>query len=105
MVGVVVMRTFELFADSMRGLVEQKESAADENHVAPRDAVIADEENRLRQIHHPANGREQRHSRDQRQRQADSARLYSLPRGQTVGEDRDEDEVVDAEDNLEHDEQ
>jgi hypothetical protein len=72
---------------------------------SPRDAVTAQCENRTRQIHHPVDGREQGNPRRERQRQADSARLGAIPSGQAVGKNRDEDEVVDAEDNLEHDQQ
>ena len=51
----------------------------------------------------PRNGGEQQQAHDQGQRQADKPGAVALLRWQLVGKDRDENEIVDAKHDLEHD--
>src|SRR3546814_5864443 len=51
----------------------------------------------------PRDHRQQRQPHDQREADADAAHLAALPFGKLVRQDRDEDEVIDAEHHLHHD--
>ena len=86
-----------------------RNSAAEEQHDAlarDRERLAVDEmkrerRERLRQTRDPRQREEQQQPRDERHRQAELARLLLLLARKPAGENRDEDEVVDAEDDLE----
>ena len=59
-------------------------------------------EERLRQADDPGDRQQQQDPHPHRQPQADVPGLIALVRGEALDEDRDEDDVVDAEDDLEH---
>ena len=59
--------------------------------------------NRLRQFYDDGNRSEQGKAHDQRQSDPDTTRLRLLVSGELVGKDRDENEVIDPEDHLHHD--
>ena len=60
-------------------------------------------EDRLGQGDDDGDGAEQSETQDQSEADADPAGFRTLVLGQLVGEDRDEDQVVDAEDDFHHD--
>ncbi len=61
-------------------------------------------EQRVRQLHDPGDGAEKAKAHDQREPDADAPCLLSLVHGQLVGEDGNEDQIVDAEHHF-HDDQ
>jgi hypothetical protein len=62
--------------------------------------VITQAKQRRRQADHPRQREQQPDARKDRQRQPGRARSALLAVGQPPGEDRDEDDVVDPEDNF-----
>src|SRR3546814_16655517 len=66
-----------------------------------RRALQSEIDDDRRQPDEPGNHRKQREAHDQRQRDADAPGSLPLGFGQFVGDNRDEDEVVDAEDRSE----
>ncbi len=95
---------FEAIVDLHRRLHQQEKPAGDENEVAPGHAVAPHGEHRLRERHDPADAREQRQAHDQGEHQTDPPGALALARWQPAGENRDEDQVVDAEHDLERNE-
>src|SRR5437879_5386674 len=91
----------ELVVDLPRRLADQEEAAADQDEVASTQAVAQHGEQRPRESHHPRDREEQPDADAQREREPEPPRRILLPRGQPPGEDRDEDDVVDAEDDFE----
>jgi hypothetical protein len=79
---------------------EKEEPAGEEDDVAPGE-VAAEMEHRVDQLHQPVDAGEERQPRHQREREAELPRAVAPVFGQPVGRDRDEDEVVDPEDDLE----
>jgi hypothetical protein len=73
-----------------------------QNQVPAGDLVVQCGKERRRQPHHPRDGQQQAKPGDHRQRQAQAAGPLTLLFAELTGEDRDEDDVVDAEDDLEH---
>ena len=88
--------------DLGRGLPQQEEATTDEDHVAPRELVPGNGEERFGQADDPGDRQQQQDPHPHRQTQADVPRLIALGRRQALHEDRDEDDVVDAEHDLEH---
>lgn len=111
----------DLVADLPRGLADEEEAPGEEDEVLARDAEadgcvsgglellgrgvgLGDErdlEERGREAHEPGDGEEEGDAGDHREEQADAAGGFTLRFGKGVGEDGDEDDVVDAEDDLE----
>ena len=92
----------ERLVDLGRGLPEQEQTAADEDHVPPRERVTGDGEGGLRQADDPGDRQQQGDAHAHGQEQADLASPVALTGRQPGDQDRDEDDVVDAEDDLEH---
>src|SRR6185503_7157465 len=92
----------DLVVDLPRRLGDQEQSAEQEDQVAAGDltAERAAKE-RAREPHHPRDREQQEQARDEGQPQAHLARQRLLGGGQPAADDRDEDEVVDAQDDLE----
>jgi hypothetical protein len=84
-------------------LEQQEQPAQQQDQVASRQVHAAEREQRLGQRDDPRNHGQQADPHQQCQRQAEQARAVALLRGQLFGKDGDEDQVVDAEDDLEHD--
>ena len=84
-------------------LDQQEHAAGDQDQVAPGDLEAPEREHRRGERHHPGDARQQREPHDQRERQADDARAVALLRRQLVGQDGDEDQVVDPQHDLEGD--
>ena len=101
--GALLVRVghLELLVDLRGGLGHQEEAAAHEHQVAAGDVAPEDREERRGEPHDPADGEEERQPRAEREEEAELARLVLLRGRQPAGEDGQEDDVVDAEDDLE----
>jgi hypothetical protein len=84
----------------LRALVEQEQPAADQDQVAPREVLPGDGKHRRGQPHDPRDGGEQGEPHRECQAKPDVARSRLLRRRQPPGENRKEDQVVDAEHDL-----
>ena len=91
----------QLVVDLPRALGHQEEAARDQDEVAPRDLVPHQDEERRGEPHDPGEAQQQQDAREHRQREPDGAGLRLLVLRQLPREDGDEDDVVDAEDELE----
>jgi hypothetical protein len=93
-----------LRVDLARRLEEQEEAAAQEDQVAPRELERPEGRDRLREPDDPREQREEHEAGEERKREAHLARGGAAFLGQAVREDRDEEQVVDPEHDLEADE-
>jgi hypothetical protein len=93
----------DVVVDLLGGLPDQEQAAGDQDQVAPGEAVAERGEDRLGEPHDDRDGPQQRQAHDQGGADAEAAGPGPLVLGQLVGEDRDEDQVVDAEHDLHHD--
>ena len=98
--GVLVL-ALEPFVDLARALVEQKQPAGDQDDVAPGEPALEQLEYRRRQPDDPGDRREQREAGQHRQRQPEPPRQIPPVLRQPADQDRDKDEIVDAEHDLE----
>ena len=92
---------FDLAVNLVRRLGDQECTAADQDDVAPRKPDAIDGEHRLRQSDQPHQQAEQQDTKHQRKRQSDLPRAFRLPRRNARHDHREEDDVVDAEHDLE----
>jgi hypothetical protein len=90
----------ELVVDLVGRLGDQEQAATEQDQVAPREASTENREQRLGEPHHPGQREEEPEPHDERERDAEAAGLRLVLGGQLGGEDRDEDDVVDAEHDL-----
>ncbi|MNT24953.1 hypothetical protein D3C72_1604540 [compost metagenome] len=96
--------------DFLGGFPHQEQTAGDQDQVAPAEggiealAMDAQVEDGRRQADDPADGGQQTQAHDQGQTNADAAGALAMLGRQLVRQDRDEDQVVDAEHDL-HDHQ
>ncbi len=86
----------------LRGLPDEEEAAGDQDQVAPRESVAEQFEHGLGELHDNGNGGEQRQSQDQGRADADAPCPRLLLLWQLVRQDGDEDQIVDAENDLQH---
>ncbi len=86
---------------SRRCSCQQEQAAEEQDQIAARDIVPDNGEPRRRQPDDPGEREQQHDARDHRAQQAEAACARLLRDGQLPGEDGDEDDVVDAEDDLE----
>ena len=84
-----------------RALDQQEQAAADQHQVAPGQLEAENRQDRLGQADDPGQAEQERDAAEQRQRQADLACQPLLVLGQAPRDDRQEDQVVDAEHDLE----
>lgn len=101
--GVLGDMAFEAFVQLHGGLEQQEHATEQHDQVAAGEALAEYLEQRLGEGHHPRDARQQAQAHQQRQRQAEDPGAVAQVRRQLVGEDRDEHQVVDAEDDLQHD--
>ena len=99
--GGCVVLALEAGVDLVHALPEQEQAAADEDEVAARDLLPEHAEQRLGQPHDPGQRQQQQDARAHRERQAEPARKVAPFGRQPADQDRDEDDVVDAEHDLE----
>src|SRR6185503_20979274 len=79
----------------------QEQPADRQDQIASGELVAEDREEGGGQAAQPGQGKQQQDARAHRQQQAGAPRRQLLRRGQLSRQDRDEDDVVDAEDDLE----
>ena len=97
---VLSVAGFHLAVNFVGRLGDQEQSAADQDDVAPGKADALYREDVLRQPDQPHQQAEQQNSKHQRQRQADLPRALRLPFGYPRDDDRQEDDVVDTENDF-----
>src|SRR5687767_9154001 len=82
-------------------LREQEQPAADQNQVAPGNPLLENREQIRGQSHDPRDRQQQRNAREHRQRQPDRATTRLLILRQPPDKNRNENDVVDPENDLE----
>ena len=97
---VLLLVTLQHVVGLHRAFHDQEGAAADQDHIAPGDVEVENRENRLGQPDDPGQREQQHEAPDQGQCQADPAGRLLLVFRQTSRNDRQEDQVIDAEDNL-----
>ncbi|MNV09923.1 hypothetical protein D3C71_1004320 [compost metagenome] len=99
----VMLAAFQPLVQFHRALEQQEQSAAQQDQITPGEAVLEQGDQRFGQFHDPGQRGQQHQPHQQRQCQPDHPRAVALVRRQLVGQDRDEHQVVDAENDLQHD--
>src|SRR5690606_9399813 len=94
--------TFEFLVDLEGGLPQQEQTTEDQDDVTSREFVANHLEQGLREADHPADGEQEQDPHHHRQTETHRPCSRSLRLGQLVGEYGDEDDVVDAEDDLQN---
>jgi hypothetical protein len=97
-----MLAAFQPFVQFHGALEQQEQATAQQDQVTP-EKLWSNTKQRLGQLHDPGQRRQQHQPHQQCQRQADHPRAVALVRRQLVGKDRDEHQVVDAENDLQHD--
>ena len=90
-----------LGVDLMRGLGNQEQSAGDQDDVVPRERLTPQNGNRVCQPHHPGERKQQSNSKHQCQRQPELPDSRGAVRLEARHQHGDEDDVIDAENDLE----
>ena len=85
--------------DLVHAFPEQEQPTADQNQISPRERLTQGEQRR-RQSHDPGDRQQQQDPGPHRQPQAESACGVALRLGQATDQDRDEDDVVDAQNDF-----
>src|SRR5207245_11768680 len=93
---------FELVVNLTGALPQEEQAPQEENHVPSGERVPEHAEERAREAHDGGQGEQQENARPHGQGEADGAGPSLGVGRQLSGQDRDEDDVVDAEDDLEH---
>jgi hypothetical protein len=101
--ALVIVGRLQALMQFERGLEQQERATDQQDQVAPGKAEAVPFDQGLGERDQPGHGRQQAKAHHQGQAQAKQAGMVALARGQLVGEDRDEDEVVDTEHDLQHD--
>jgi len=99
----VLRNAFEPLVQLGRGLEQQEQAAAEQDQVAAGEILAPQGEQRRGQRHQPRDDGQQPQPHEEREAQADEPCLVALARRQLLREDRDEDEVVDAQHDLQDD--
>ncbi len=97
----MTLLAFQPVVDLVSALGDEEESAEDEHEIAPRDLLAKDGEERRRELHDPAEREQQQDPHQHRQHQTDLAGPLLLGLGELSRQDGEEDDVVDAQDDLE----
>jgi len=98
----MVRLAFEAFVDFARAFRDQEETACDENQVAAGERVPEQMEERSGQANDLGERGEQRDAREHGASQADATGAPLLLPREFARQDGNENDVVDAEDDLEH---
>ena len=96
----MLLAGLDLDKNFMRGFVQQKQTAEQQDQVAPADALPQQAEQISRQAHDPAQREQQQQTRDHGKAQPQPARLVAQMRRQSPHQNRDEDDVVNAQHNF-----
>jgi hypothetical protein len=89
--------------DLLRGLPHEEETARDQDDVSPREAMAEQFEHRIRQLDDDRDGRQKGEPHDQRGADAQPPRVLLVFLGKLVGQDGNEDQVVDPQHHLQND--
>ena len=100
--GMLVLQ-LDHVVDFLHRFPEQEQPAGDENDIAPGERNTG--EDRIGEVHQPISSGDESETRGQRDEQAEPAGLVTLVLGQARDDDGDDEHVVDAEDQLQTDEQ
>lgn len=102
--GIFGHAAFQAFVQFHGPLEQQKDAAAHEDEVPPGKSLAEDRDQGLGQTDDPGDGGKQHQAHGEREAEAgEEGPAALLLRGQARGEDGDENEVVDAQHDLEHD--
>jgi len=85
------------------GLEQQEHTTEQHDQVTPGEGLAEHLDQWVGEGHQPGHAGQQAQAHDQRQAQADHPRAVALMRRQLVGENRDEHQVVDAQDDFQDD--
>ena len=99
---ILVIVGIDRVVDFLGRLPDQEQAAGDQDQVAPGEAMAEGGEHRRRQLDDDRDGGKQHQPHDQRRRDAQLPGAGPLRLRQFVGQDRDEDQIVDAEHDLQH---
>ncbi|MNL12084.1 hypothetical protein D3C87_1329450 [compost metagenome] len=83
-------------------LPQQEQATGNQDHVFPGKRVAENLDHRIGQLDDERDGAQQTQAQDQRHADTDAPCPLSIVQGQLVGQDRDEDQVIDAEHDLHH---
>ena len=97
---LVRLSRLDFAVDFVGGLADQEQSAADQNDVAPGEFQVFHRQHRLRQPDQPDQEAKQKDAEHQGQQQPDLPRAFCLRLRNPRHDDRQEDDVVDAEHDL-----
>jgi hypothetical protein len=100
--GRVSVLGFEFLVHFLHALPDQEETAQQQHQVAPGNLLVHDRhrEQRCRQSHDPRQAHQEQDARHERECESQLARLGLLLRRQLVRQDRDENHVINPENNL-----
>ena len=101
---LLVVDRVDRVVDLLGRLPDEEQAAGDQDDVPPGEGLAEEREDRRGQLDDEGDRAEQHQAHDQRRADAEPAGALALMLGQLVGEDRDEDQVVDAEHDLQRDE-
>ena len=101
-VGGRLGMSFDLVVQLLRAFPKEEKAPKNENDVFAREIVGVDLEEGFLQLHHPGDAEKQDDAGHHREGEPEEARPRALFRRKLVDEDRDEDDVVDPEDDLHH---
>ena len=94
----------DIMMDFARGLEHEKESARDQNKIAPGKRLAENREQRLDEMNDIGGAGDQQNAKNERQADADAPRLRRLLPRQSRRKNCDEDKIVDAKHDLHRDE-
>ena len=97
-----MLGSFQLVVDLVRRFRDQKESAEQKNEPSAAESEARHRKERRCEPNNPGDGEQEQDARDKRAHQSQSSRLGLLVLREFGRENRNEDDVVDAEHDLEH---
>ncbi len=97
----LVLLAFERAVNFVHALPEQKEPAAQQDEVAAGERLAGELEQRIGERHHPSDRQEQADPRPRGERKTDRAGATAFALAQACDQNRNEDDVVDTEHDLE----
>src|SRR5690606_31516397 len=100
--GLRLVLSLQLVVDLVGRLAYEEESSAEQDEVPPREWLGEDLEERRREAHDPRYREEQRQPAHESTHEPQAAGPRLLFPGQPAGENRDEDDVVDSQHDLEN---
>ena len=102
--GFGVGERFEAFVEFRRGLEEEKDAASEQNEVPPGKRMPPNREDRGRERDKPGHDGKEPQTHHEREAESGVQCTVLLCDGELLGEDGNENEIVDAEDDFQNDE-